>query len=103
MPGESPDIVVKDNSVHHNIQRGVVLHGVHNMTLESNVCYHTKGHCFMGEDGVEEHNYFLRNLAAVVKPLDFGCKHTDDKAFTCPDRSDDGPNGFWIGNPRNYF
>jgi hypothetical protein len=102
MPGEAPDIVLKGNSLHHNINRGLVLHGVHNATAESNLCFRTKGHCFMMEDGVEQHNIFRSNMGVLPSTLDFGCSTTHGN-MTCPHRSDTSPNAFWISNPNNIF
>lgn len=101
MPGTAPDVLVRHNAVHDTMNRGIVLHGVHNMTLQYNLCYKSKGHCIMLEDGVEQYNRIGGNLAVLVAPLDFGCE--SKKSFTCPDRSDSVPNGFWIPNPNNYF
>jgi len=103
LPGEAPDLVVRDNALHHNKNRGLVMHGVHNMTVESNFCYKTKGHCFMTEDGVEQYNHIVRNLGVLVSPLSFGCSQSHDMTFTCAHRSDDNPNAFWISNPPNFF
>eukprot|EP00931_Biecheleriopsis_adriatica_P051504 TRINITY_DN29880_c0_g1_i1.p1 TRINITY_DN29880_c0_g1~~TRINITY_DN29880_c0_g1_i1.p1 ORF type:complete len:763 (+),score=122.18 TRINITY_DN29880_c0_g1_i1:188-2476(+) len=103
LPGEAAELVVKGNSMHHNLNRGLVLHGVHNMTAESNICFRTKGHCFMTEDGVEQYNTFRNNLGVLPSALSFGCSHTHDKTFTCPHRSDDKPNAFWVANPNNFF
>jgi len=103
LPGEAPELVLKGNSLHHNHNRGLVMHGVHNMTAESNVCFRTKGHCFMTEDGVEQYNVFKSNIGVLPSPLNFGCSHTHDSTFTCPHRSDSSPNAFWISNPNNFF
>merc|ERR1712039_80149 len=46
-PGEAHNLTVKDNALHHNHNRGIVMHGVHHMLVQSNLCYKTKGHCFM--------------------------------------------------------
>jgi len=103
MPGEAPNITVKDNALHHNHNRGVVMHGVHSMLVESNLCYRTKGHCFMMEDGVEQYNRVLGNLGILPSPQEFGCRHHDDKNFTCAHRSDHNPQAFWISNPLNIW
>jgi len=103
LPGDAPDLLVKDNALHHNINRGLVLHGVSHMKVERNVCYKTKGHCFMLEDAAEQFNYIRYNLGAGMTPLNFGCGHGHDMTFTCPSRSDTAANAFWISNPNNYF
>jgi hypothetical protein len=73
------------------------------MLLQSNLCYKTKGHCFMTEDGVEQHNRIIGNLGILPAPQNFGCSHSHDMTFTCPSRSDNSPNAFWISNPLNTF
>eukprot|EP00927_Polykrikos_kofoidii_P057370 TRINITY_DN5148_c0_g1_i1.p1 TRINITY_DN5148_c0_g1~~TRINITY_DN5148_c0_g1_i1.p1 ORF type:complete len:858 (+),score=126.42 TRINITY_DN5148_c0_g1_i1:85-2574(+) len=101
LPGWSAELVAKDNAVHNNHNRGIVIHGAHAMTVESNVCYKTKGHCIMLEDGVEQHNVIKGNLAAMVEPMSFKCIGFRD--FNCADRSDHSPNAFWIPNPNNIY
>merc|ERR1712113_539152 len=103
MPGEAETLTVKDNALHHNHNRGIVMHGVHRMLVESNLCYKTKGHCFMTEDGVEQYNRILGNLGLLPSPQHFGCSQTHDMTFMCPARSDHHPNAFWISNPLNTF
>jgi len=103
LPGESPELVIKGNALHHNFNRGVVLHGVHSMTVDSNLCFRTRGHCFMTEDAVEQYNIFRNNIGVLPSGQNFGCSHTHDMTFTCPGRSDGDANAFWIANPNNYF
>jgi len=103
MPGEAETLTVKDNALHHNHNRGIVLHGVHRMLVESNLCYKTNGHCFMLEDGVEQYNRIIENLGILPSPQHFGCSHSHDMSFTCAHRSDHSPNAFWISNPLNHF
>ncbi|CAI7846909.1 unnamed protein product, partial [Closterium sp. NIES-53] len=54
--------VVRKNVMHDSKQRCVVVHTTFNLTVEENVAYHTRGHCFMVEEGGETDNTFLRNL-----------------------------------------
>jgi len=104
LPGDAHDLLVKDNALHHNHNRGIVLHGVNHMTAESNVCYKTNGHCFMTEDGSEQFNKIKRNLGVLPKNVDWGCS-THPKARTfkdgCAARSDHDANAFWLPNPNN--
>lgn len=103
LPGDAPDLVVRDNALHDNLNRGLVMHGVHSMRVEGNTCYRTKGHCFMTEDGVEQHNRVVGNLGVLVYPQHFGCSQSHDMSFMCAHRSDNSPNAFWISNPNNIF
>jgi hypothetical protein len=41
--------------------------GTNNLRVENNVTYNTVGHCFFLEDGVEQGNEFIRNLAIQTK------------------------------------
>jgi len=103
LPGDAPNLTVMDNALHHNHNRGIVMHGVHRMLVKSNLCYRTKGHCFMTEDGVEQSNRILENLGVLPSPQDFGCHQSHDLLFRCPSRSDIHPNAFWISNPFNVL
>jgi hypothetical protein len=103
LPGDAPDLVVNDNVLHHNHNRGVVMHGVHGMLVQGNTCYRTRGHCFMTEDAVEQHNRILLNLGVLVEGQSFGCSQSHDNTFMCAHRTDNAPNAFWISNPNNIF
>lgn len=80
----------KDNSVHHNFQRCIVIHNSHGLLVQDNVAYSTIGHCYFLEDGGERGNTFDHNLGimAYVGAL-------------IP--SDEKPSVFWITNPNNTF
>merc|ERR1719341_2199262 len=44
-----------NNSLHHNFQRCITVHGTHGVTVSNNVAYSTMGHCyFFGGRGREE-------------------------------------------------
>lgn len=103
LPGDSPSLLVKDNSLWKNHNRGIVMHGVNRMTVEGNSCYRTNGHCFLTEDGSEQHNIIKGNIGILPSNVNWGCSSTHDGTFTCPDRSDNDVNAFWIGNPNNIF
>lgn len=80
-----------NNSVHHNFQRCLTIHGTHGLTLAHNVAYETMGHCYFVEDGVERSNVIHRNLGLVTRP--------GIAPYTIP--SDDNPATFWITSPLN--
>ena len=46
----------------HPPQRCVVVHTTHNLSVVENVAFHTRGHCFIVEEGAETNNTFYRNL-----------------------------------------
>ena len=43
-------------------QRCVVVHMTNGLLVEDNVAFHTRGHCFILEEGGETNNTFLHNL-----------------------------------------
>lgn len=45
---------------------GIVLHGVTNILVKENVVFDAVGHCYYLEDGTEERNRFISNLAAFI-------------------------------------
>eukprot|EP00493_Phyllostaurus_siculus_P025535 UN25879 len=42
LPGDAPELIVRDNALHHNSNRGMVPHGVSHMKVEWNLCFRTK-------------------------------------------------------------
>jgi len=103
MAGDAPELVVKNNVLAWNQQRGLVLHGVNQMLAESNVIYRSNGHLVMLEDAIEMNNRIRNNLAMHPLSLRFSCGHSHDNTFLCPARSDHSPNAFWISNPHNTY
>ena len=86
--------VVSKNLVRESNQRCYVIHGSHNVTLDSNVAYDTKGHCFVLEDSGEMDNLLSKNLAAVTRKVETKIR---------PEETDDVPSSFWLTNPMNSF
>ena len=98
MGGNAPDLVVQSNSIHDTFNRGIVNHAISHGNIIDNTMHNTLGHCFLNEDGVEEHNKIHHNLAHAARHVNWGCGHSHDKFFRCGSRSDDMPNGFWLPN-----
>ena len=71
--------------------RGVAIHGVNFLRLESNTAYQVMGHTFFIEDGPEEYNRLENNLAIKTIPS-MNLLNTDQT-----------PAGFWIVSGRNYI
>ena len=94
MCGSSIGSVVSRNLVLQSNQRCYVMHGTHDVTLDSNVAFDTRGHCFMLEDHSEQRNQFLNNLAAVTRKVDVKIREQETDEF---------PSSFWISNPENSF
>lgn len=66
--GDHSGDYIKDSSIYNSFQRGVVLHGVSNVEVKSNVIYNVFGHGYVfSEDGNEEDNRFENNLGLLVK------------------------------------
>jgi hypothetical protein len=82
---------VRGNAIYRTNNRAVTSHGVRGLLIENNVAYRTLGHSFFVEDGIEERNRFIRNLAAVTR------------AATSLLNTDQVPASFWITNPNNDF
>merc|ERR1712039_751709 len=72
MAGDAPDLVVKNNLLAWNQQRGLVLHGVNQMLAESNVIYRSNGHLVMLEDAIEMNNRGARFVFNNSRLLDCG-------------------------------
>lgn len=77
-------------SIHHSWNRGVAVHGVHFLRVESNFAYHSMGHTFFTEDGIEAYNRLENNFALKTIPS-MNLLNTDQT-----------PAGFWIVSGRNY-
>ncbi len=107
--GDQTDSYVKDVSVHHTLQRGIVIHQTDNLLLEGNVVYDTVGHQYYIEDGVETGNQFLGNLAMLPREVDPEHRlfkpeqRPDGGSFNGQHDDDERSSGFWITNTANDF
>jgi hypothetical protein len=61
------DAFVKDCSIWDSMDRFVVVHGTHGVTLARNVGYLSFGHAYYLEDGAEIDNLLCHNLAVSVR------------------------------------
>ncbi|CAI7826470.1 unnamed protein product [Closterium sp. NIES-53] len=86
--------VVRKNVMHDSKQRCVVVHATFNLTVEENVAFNTRGHCFMVEEGGEQGNSFIRNLGVWTRAVEV--KISDEE-------TDDMPSTFWITNANNNY
>jgi hypothetical protein len=108
---------IKNASIHDTYNRCVTVHGTHNLRIEGNVTYNTVGHCFFLEDGIEQGNEFVRNLAIQTKchtsnpcvPTTLAASGESiarkngqaSKDVLLP--SDNTVASFWITNPNNTY
>ncbi|CAI6007157.1 unnamed protein product [Closterium sp. NIES-64] len=86
--------VVRKNVMHDSKQRCVVVHATFNLTVEENVAFNTRGHCFMVEEGGEQGNSFIRNVGIWTRPV---------KVKISSEETDDEPSTFWITNANNNY
>jgi cell migration-inducing and hyaluronan-binding protein len=94
MMGDATGSYARDNSIHHNFNRGVTIHGSHNAVVQGNVAYDTLGHCYFFEDGIETGNLLENNLGLLVSPPPVGSRIIE---------SDADPAVFWVSNPDNIL
>jgi hypothetical protein len=87
------NVFVSNVAIHSSFQRGVVIHCTNGVTLVNNTVAGTPGFAYMLEDGAEEGNVLVSNLAIDVKPADYPLIQTERV----------NPAGFWFVNPANTF
>jgi len=101
---------LRNNVARDSNFRAFVVHGTNDSKVERNVAYNTLGMAFYLEDGVEERNELLFNLAAHVHPIrrpangDWG-QHgeTIEEADDLIVPADTSASGFYIPNAYNRF
>jgi cell migration-inducing and hyaluronan-binding protein len=115
--GDAKGQYIRNAAIHDTYNRCVTVHGTHNLQVENNVTYNTVGHCFFLEDGIENGNQFIRNVAIQTKchtskpcvPTNLaasgeprmGTGGQQSKDVLLP--SDNTVASFWITNPDNTF
>ena len=62
MTGNVAGSYIKNNVIHSSNNRGITLHAVRKLRLESNVIYKNLGHSVFIEDGIETDNEIISNL-----------------------------------------
>ena len=82
---------IRGNSINGSWNRGIAIHGVHNLRVFDNVFYNIKGHAIFIETAIEEKNLIEYNL--VVKVV---------TSFSLL-ASDQQPAGIYVTNPNNHF
>ncbi len=89
---------ILNSSVHHSMNRGIVIHGTSGVEVSNNVIYDIRGHGIFTEDAVERRNIIDGNLVLYVRNPDPGYALKHHEAGTHFNR---GSSGFWISNPDN--
>ena len=97
--GDTASLVSK-NVVRNSNQRCYVVHDTNHVTIDDNVAYDTKGHCFITETGSEVFNTFSNNLGAFNKKLQVGFGQSDTPNHT-PGKHEVAI--FWFRNMMNDF
>jgi hypothetical protein len=68
LSGERANDFVRNSSIHSSFQRAVVVHQTNGVLVENNVAFDISNHAFVwAEDGNEQRNRFLGNLAILVR------------------------------------
>ena len=68
LAGDLAGDYLKNNAIHASFQRAIVVHGTNNALVEGNVAFDITNHAFVwAEDGNEQRNQFIKNLAIFNK------------------------------------
>lgn len=103
LAGDREGDYLKNSSIHHSLQRAVVVHQTDNVLIENVVAFNIQNHAFVpAEDGNEVNNTFRNNLAMLIRKPDKGF-------FAFPLTGVQGESaqaegrvaGFWMRNPHN--
>jgi hypothetical protein len=90
---------IKNSSVHHVFQRGLVIHQTDNVKVENNTVVDVYGNGYYLEDSIEIGNHFENNLAMLIRytPRAYRLSTTDG------DNRAERLAAFWITNSANVF
>ncbi|MEM9361378.1 MAG: G8 domain-containing protein [Bacteroidota bacterium] len=102
LAGDREGDYIRNSSVHHGLQRAVVVHQTDNVLVENVVAFDILNHAFIpAEDGNEVDNTFKNNLAILVRRPSkefFAFPKDDGKTST---QGEQRSSGFWMRNPHN--
>ncbi|TWT43117.1 G8 domain-containing protein [Botrimarina hoheduenensis] len=114
--GDRTGDILRGASITNSNNRGVTVHGTHNLLIENNVLHDIHGHGFFVEDAVETGNLFRANIAlgihAVGRSEAVGDNAPDlNDPFIVDTHDHVGQNptrflssaAFWVTNPDNDF
>ncbi|CAI5945120.1 unnamed protein product [Closterium sp. NIES-64] len=98
---EGQNHVVRKNAIVFTKQRCMVIHATGNMTIEENVSYETKGHCYLLEEGSEMRNVFRRNLGINARKVTQVIPPASSNRLDF--QTDKQPTIFWLATPFSSF
>jgi len=106
---ECPDCYFKDNSVVDSMFRCFTIHATNSTSVARNVAYNIFGSCYYIEDGIEEKNSFVYNLAIRIKTIgtpaagetQLGDEFVQDSSAVQP--ADHAAGCYYITNSYNVF
>ncbi|MFP2996967.1 G8 domain-containing protein [Spongiivirga sp. MCCC 1A20706] len=102
LAGDRQGDYIKNSSIHHSMQRGVVVHQTDNVLVENVAAYNIQNHVFVpAEDGNEINNTFKGNLAMLVRRPDEGLFAFPRDGGGGSSQGEQRVAGFWMRNVHN--
>ncbi|KAL7531274.1 hypothetical protein ACHAXR_003949, partial [Thalassiosira sp. AJA248-18] len=92
--------IVSKNVITNSNQRCVLIHGTNGVTVEDNVAWNTRGHCYATETGTEVNNIFKNNLGSHTMKLWFHNTQSDSLNFWTGKHT---AATFWVRNMNNEW
>ena len=86
---------LRNSSVSHSKNRGIVVHGTNGVEVSNNVVYDIEGHGIFTEDAIERRNVIDGNLVLHVR--------NQPGASALLEHEANRSSGFWISNPDNII
>lgn len=93
--GDATGQYIKNSSVAHSSNRGIVIHGTNGVIVQNNIVYDVRGHGIFTEDAVERRNTIDNNLVLHIR------NPSNASALKQHEVGTNGSSGFWISNPDN--
>ncbi|MEM7490468.1 MAG: G8 domain-containing protein, partial [Pseudomonadota bacterium] len=101
--GDMEGSYVRDASIHHTFQRGIVVHQTDNLLVQDNVVYDVMSHGIYIEDGVETGNRFDGNLVMLPISTHNDFRLEEIRIHQRVREIGEKASGFWITNEENEF
>ncbi|MEO2025088.1 MAG: G8 domain-containing protein [Fuerstiella sp.] len=107
--GDRAGDVLRNSSITNSNNRGLTIHGTHNLRIEGVVQHDIHGHGFFMEDGVETGTEFIANITYGVHKVGGAVGNTDPFNVDTHDEVQQTFNrfissaAFWITNPDNTW